>query len=172
MLSNLKPEIIAVLISLFSLVVAAFSLGWNIYRDVILKPKLKVGFGVREIFHENFPQTLTKLIITATNFGPGQINCNMVQCKNAPVWRRILRKVKYAVVIHDYKNPMSGQLPSKLNVGEKLDLIFPFDKDSFLSEPFTHVGLSDSFGRNHWAPRKDVREARKNYLQEFRNNKA
>ncbi len=38
---------VAIFISVFSILIAAFSLGWNIYRDVILKPKVKVAFGIR-----------------------------------------------------------------------------------------------------------------------------
>lgn len=44
--SELPIALIAVAISILSLVVAAFSVGWNVYRDVILKARLKVSVGV------------------------------------------------------------------------------------------------------------------------------
>lgn len=163
----MRPEIIALLISILSLAVAALSLGWNIYRDVILKPKLKIGFGVKEIISPSLAEHLTKLILTATNFGPGRIKCSMIELRNAPLWRRVLRKTRQAIIIHDYQNPMSAQLPATLEVGDKMDLILPYDKECCLSKPFTHIGLSDSFGRIHWAPTRDMRRAKEHYQKDF-----
>jgi len=39
----------AILISICSAIVAAFSLGWNVYRDVVLKAKVMVTFAVKNI---------------------------------------------------------------------------------------------------------------------------
>jgi hypothetical protein len=164
----LRPEIAALFISALSLAIAALSLGWNIYRDVILKPKLKVRFGVKEIILPSVPEHLTKLILTATNFGPGRITSDLIELKNAPLWRRVLRKTQKAIIIHDRENPMSAQLPATLEVGDNIDLILPYDKDCCLSKPYTHIGLSDSFGRIHWAPTRDMREAKEHYRKAFR----
>lgn len=38
----MNKDEIAILVSLISLGVAALALGWNIYRDIILKPRLRV----------------------------------------------------------------------------------------------------------------------------------
>ena len=43
-------EIYALCISLAALLVSMFSLGWNFYRDVILKPRLKVTIKISKIF--------------------------------------------------------------------------------------------------------------------------
>lgn len=163
----METEVIALLLSVFSISVAALALGWNIYRDVILKPKLKVDFGIKKIVHQTFTEPLTKLIITATNFGPGRIKCSMIQFMNAPLWRRLLRKTEYAVILSDSENPMSRKLPATLEVGDQIDLILPYDKDCFLSSPCTHIGVSDFFRRVHWAPTKQVKKAREQYLKEF-----
>ncbi len=70
-------------------------------------------------------------------------------------------------LIHDYKNPLSGQLPVTLDIGERVDLIHPFEKDCvFLHRP-TRVGLRDNFGRDHWAPRKLLRRAQACYDRTF-----
>jgi hypothetical protein len=45
---NYAP-VIAVIISLLALSTSCVSLGWNIYRDVVMKPKLRVEFGVKNI---------------------------------------------------------------------------------------------------------------------------
>ena len=40
---------IPIIISILSFVVAAFFLGWNIYQDVLLKPKLRVTFLLADL---------------------------------------------------------------------------------------------------------------------------
>jgi hypothetical protein len=70
-------------------------------------------------------------------------------------------------VISDLDNPMNTRLPALLDVGEELTVVFPYDERCFLSEPVTHVGLIDSFGRSHWVPRKHVREAVKQFKRDF-----
>lgn len=154
-------------ISIFSVIVAAFSLGWNIYRDVMLKAKVKVAFGVRVMLHSSMPERPRLLIISATNFGPGAVTLSAIYVKNAPLWRRVLRKTEYGFIMHDYANPMSGQLPKKLEMGEKLDLLLPYDKECLLSADCTHIGLTDYFGRTHWAPRSDVKKAKQAYVKAF-----
>lgn len=159
--------IISICISLLALITSAVSLGWNIYRDIVLKPRLKVKFAIITIVHSTFKQPLTSLSLAATNFGPGSINCQMIQLKTVSFWRWLLRKSKHAVMIHDYENPLSAKLPAKLEVGEQLVLLIRYEKDCFLKDNITHIGLSDSFGRIHWASEKDVRNARRTYQEKF-----
>src|SRR5438309_11493257 len=87
-----------------------------------------------------FDEPYETLALSAINFGPGAITCSMIQLKQAPIWRWLLRKTKHAVLIHDYENRLSGQLPRKLEVGEKIDLLIRWERDCFLSKPFTHIG--------------------------------
>jgi hypothetical protein len=91
----------------------------------------------------------------------------MVQMKEASWWRFLLRKEKQAVVINDYTNPLSGQLPQKLEVGEGLDLLFPYNDDCMFKEGWSHIGVHDSFGRVHWAPKKQVRQAITKWRSDF-----
>ena len=44
---------IAIVVSLISICVASLSLGWNIYRDIGLKPRVFVKFGVTYTISEN-----------------------------------------------------------------------------------------------------------------------
>ncbi|MBE4377156.1 hypothetical protein HJ031_22980 [Vibrio parahaemolyticus] len=62
---------------------------------------------------------------------------------------------------------MSGQLPNKLEVGDTLDLLLPYDENCFLKEPFTHVGISDTYGRINWAKSKQVKIARQQWLDKY-----
>ena len=158
---------IAIIISIFSVLVASFSLGWNIYRDVILKPRVKVDFGVKTIVQQGNPKRPGYVVLTATNHGPGIVNLSMVQMADTSLIKRMLGKRKYAVVIHDYTNPLSGQLPHKLEVGEKIDLLFPYNKECILKEGWSHIGINDSFGRVHWVRSKQVKEAITKWRQDF-----
>jgi hypothetical protein len=153
---------IALLISFGSMLVAATSLGWNIYRDVIRKPKLRVTLIVGAIVYSSKDHS-NRVVITITNFGPGKSQANMLQLRKSSLWRRILRKELYAVLIHDYEDSLSGRLPTVLDVGDKVDLTFRFAPDLFLMQDFTHVGISDPFGRVYWCKRSNYREAQRNY---------
>lgn len=162
----------ALWISIFSFVIASLSLGWNIYRDVILKPKLKVNFSVSNVIGEGITNPVRYVFITGTNFGPGEINCQMIRGRDATFWKRITGKNEFFVVIHDYVNPLSGQLPRKLAVGEKIDLPLLYDESDkcILKKNFTHIGISDSFGRVHYAPSKDIKKAKEQYAKDFAKN--
>ena len=165
----MKIEIIAILISCASILIASLSLGWNIYRDIMLKAKLKVKFGVALITHPTYNEPLERLIISATNFGPGKITCTMIFIKSFSLWKKITKKTELALLIHDYTDPLSENLPCELDIGDGKNFMLKFDKDCFLSESCTHIGIQDSFGRIHWAPRKHVKEAQKSYLEKFNN---
>jgi hypothetical protein len=54
-----------------------------------------------------------------------------------------------------------------LSVGDRLSLYLPHDAKSFLGTDSTHIGVDDSFGRVHFAPRKDLREGKRAYAEAF-----
>ena len=163
----MKPINLAIIISFLSLLVAAFSIGWNIYRDVIMKARLRVNFMIAMISHPTFSEPLERLNISATNFGPGKIKCSMLQLKETSFWKRIIRKDKHAVLINDYTDPLSSPLPCDLDVGESATFLFKLNQDCFLLEDWTHIGVSDSFGRIHWAPKKNVSVAKKSFAEKI-----
>ena len=56
-----------IFISLFPLVVAGVSLGWNIYRDCIDKGKLTVRAAIADIFIPNLGKQPKVLSVRVTN---------------------------------------------------------------------------------------------------------
>ena len=164
----MRPEQLALIVSFVSVLISSVALGWNIYRDIILKARVRISFSVVFILHESLPERPQYLNICATNFGPGAITLSIIIAKESPLWRRIVRKEKYAMINPDYTNPLSGRLPAKLEVGDKLELLLPFVQDCLLARPFSKVGISDYFGREHWAPRKDIVRARSEWKREFK----
>lgn len=162
----MELEVIALAFSALSVFVAALSLGWNIYRDIIVKPRMKVRFSVSALYHPTFIES-TKLSIEATNLGPGKIKVKSIQTKRTSLLEWMLRKEKFAFVMHDFEDPMSSKLPADLDVGDTIKLFLPYTRESLLSSPYTRVGLLDSFGRIHWAPPKQVTEAKRTYMKDF-----
>ena len=158
---------LALIVSIVSAAIASLALGWNVYRDVVLKPKVVVSFSVVFILHDTLPDRPQYLNITATNFGPGVVTLSSIVARNAPLWRRLLKKVQYAIITPDYANVLSGRLPVKLETGDKVELLLPYDANCLLGHKFTHVGLTDFYGRRHWAPRREMRKARVEWSKDF-----
>lgn len=158
---------LALIVSIASALIASLALGWNIYRDVVLKPKVVISFSIVVIVHESLPERPQYMNITGSNFGPGALTLSSIVAREATLWRRLLRKVRYAFITPDYTNPMSERLPKKLEPGDKVNLLLPFDRECLLSHNFTHVGLTDYYGRSHWAPRNDMKKAQAEWAKEY-----
>jgi hypothetical protein len=149
--------VIALFISLLGIIA---KVGWDFHHRR-MRPKLRVELGVKQIFGNGVSRP-PMLIVSATNCGPGEIMCNsLLQVKR--------RGSNISSVVHYETNPLHPLLPKRLNVAEKVDLIFPYDRDCFLKLRPTQVGLRDSFGRYHWAPRRQVRRAITDYKKDFPN---
>lgn len=163
----MPTDLFALIVSIISALIASIALGWNIYRDVVLKAKVVVSFSIVFIVHDSLPHRPQYMNITGTNFGPGAVTLSSIVTRNAPLWRRLFRKVEYAYITPDYTNTMSGRLPTKLEPGDKIELLLPYDAECLLSHDFTHVGLTDYYGRTHWATRRDMNKARANWSKDF-----
>lgn len=157
--------VIAIVVAALSLSVSAFSLGWNIYRDIVLKGRLKVSCHISTILHGSMP-TFKAISISGVNHGPGKIKCTHIVWTKGGLLAGLLGKATIGTVIEDSTNRYSSKLPKDLDVGERVDLLLPHVKDSVLSIKPNRIGISDSFGRKHWAPRWQVRAAHKGYLEE------
>jgi addiction module HigA family antidote len=152
----------AILISLFSLIIAGIALGWNIYRD-LMKARVRASLEIMYV-HDWQTREGPFIAITATNHGPGPVIITGYHGRFASLHRRITRQVRHFFIKPDFNNPLNGTLPHRLEVGESMHHALPMHDRSFLSEPLTHVGVADSFGRKHWAPRRQVRDGRRTAL--------
>lgn len=157
---------LALIISALSLGLAGLSLGWNIYRDIIIKPKAKITVA-RVILVNAFDRNTVNLKISAVNYGPGKIRLNIIRFKKTTFMQTITRKWTHGVLFHDWENPLSGQLPSSLEVGQTLDLIFPWTDDNIFSHHPTKLGICDSFGKTHWCSNSDIKKVQKQWNEAF-----
>ena len=170
----MNEEKVAILISFGALSIAVFSLGWNFYRDVLLKPRVRATIMISNIHHGDSIHG-PYITIKVTNLGPGLIICESIEMMKKsilsflgrPVLKIFNQQTKYAMVVHDYTNPYSSRLPKELKVGERLTLLLEMNQDSLLAVDPTHVGVADSFGRFHWAKRRSLKKAKQKYFEEY-----
>ena len=153
----------ATVVAFISAIIAAISLGWNIHRDT-LKPQLKVRFMLHELFDfEEGPEGPPFLAVTATNHGPGKIRIETLFAKQSSLLKKIRRRERLYLLKPDFENPSCSRLPYELEVGY---FVLRYHEECFLNYSVTHVGVIDSFGRHHWAPRKDTKRARGQFLKD------
>jgi len=153
-----SAEMLAILMSAVSAAIALFALGWNVYRDVVAKPRLRVKVFVADTFVGG-EAVKASVCVSAVNLGPGRVTCNLLDVRAGSLLDRILRKAKHMAIVHDHRDPACSQVPAVLEPGDTVRLVVPYDAECFLSTEPDDIGISDSFDRSHWAPRKHVREA-------------
>lgn len=158
---------LAIVTSFGALLISVFNLGWNVYRDVILKARLKVSFSATQTLQPDRPPSKPFLCLSIVNLGPGNIVCDVAYLRKRPAWMRLLGVQTLAALIYDYTDPLSFKPPFKLEVAQRAQLTFPITSDCFLDHPVLKIGICDSFGRMHWAPKADISRARSN-LKRFR----
>ena len=155
----------AIGISLFSLFIATIALGWNIYRDVILKPRLRLSLMNGVIASPGEKDPPRRVTLTITNFGPGKSRPKGLHLRKTSWWRRILRRQEFAFLMQDYEDPLSGKIPCELEVGAGVTLTFRHLPNIFLEGDFNQIGVVDSFGKTHWCSRQNYREVKKSYFE-------
>lgn len=55
--------------------------------------------------------------------------------------------------------PFAGGSPKKLMVGETFTAYLVPDHETLARGDYAKIGFNDSFGRMHWAPRRNILEA-------------
>lgn len=169
----------ALIVSLCSMAIALASFVWNVWSKFIFpKGKVDVGFAVMTTYSRDGVKGQSAVSITATNLGPNQVTvyCAIARGKR----RRLGTKAGILGILNPYRQfpydletdgPFSSGLPKKLGVGEQLTLYFPLVKDWFEGDELVCFGVSDTFGRNHWAPRRLTRTVRERVLEEGQTDK-
>ena len=163
----MAAETIAVLISVVSLVIAGLALGWNIYRDVVLKARLRVRFAVVDVVQPELGHLGTYLNVTGTNFGPGVLTISMVWGRSTTLLQRLTGNRKMWIVPNQSPEMPGTPLPAPIDVGRKVEAYFPYEAGCLLSQRVTAIGLTDSFGRHHRASKKDIKHAMERYTKDF-----
>ena len=165
----MDTAIITIIVSSISVCVAVLSVGWKIHRDVKSRPRVTVSLNVVSL--PDFSGNLKYLSISGMNVDQVPITVDGLKLKKRSLWRKLLKKPRYADVIPDFGNPLSDRLPKRLEGGDNVRLHLPYDANCFLQKSWSRVGLQTSFGKTYWSKPRDVNRARQLWLKDFGNNR-
>lgn len=160
-----KGLTLAIVLSIVSLVLSACALAWNIYRDVALRPRLRVT--VARVHVGQRDDLVKRFMVSVVNFGPGKIRVEMVWFKHRRFLSRLRGGRSQGVLIPHYSLPGVTRLPGSLEVGDAASFYLKWTDDLVLRSAPTHLGYRDSFGRFHWASRKDTRQVIADWRADF-----
>jgi hypothetical protein len=164
----------ALIVSIFSAVVALAGFGWNVWSKFIYpKAKVRVTFYTCVVMNVGpAPPWPQFLCLSAANFGPTDVT---LQSVGIVISRGFGRMPQHALVnpIHDIfqpdvgVGPFAGGLPKKLAVGESHSAYFPFNAQSFARDNLTRVSFFDNFSRSHRVSMRQVRKVKIDLEKEF-----
>ncbi len=147
-----------ILISFISLGIALFALGWNVYKDVIQKPRFKVSFGVYNTSPVPITSSVPIIIFSGVNFGPGDVVIKTIVLK----YKR--KEKPFGIIVPKTE---WNKVPQRVSVGDEVNILTEYDDQCFLSTDFIKAGLIDLYGRYHWVSKRDIAKARKQYHIDF-----
>jgi hypothetical protein len=174
----------ALVISLCSAGVSLASFVWNVWSKFIYpKPTVQVSFGMMTMMTPAATEARMlqrsendALGLSATNMGPIEVTLHSVMVGWGFRWWR--RRPKHYALLNplpsfpDYpgqydeaSGPFAGGLPKKLKVGEQFTSYFVPDHQGLAKDEAERIGFSDTFGRHHWAARRDLIKAREHIRQ-------
>lgn len=168
----------ALLISGVSIAISVCGFVWNIWQKFIfVRPEVHVSFNISAIYQGG--KKLKEICsLTATNMGPGPVVIQACVVKFGRPWRAWWRPRIHGVLnpLLDPMDPRAehletgpfANLPVTLEAGQLRSFYFPFTENcDFMKEPFTHIGVSDTYQRNNWGPRKHARKAHRKFNDRF-----
>jgi hypothetical protein len=164
MAAFMSLALIALPISGLSVAVASLSLGWNIYRDVLAKPRVNVRMGIRLVVEYSESADSYVAWVRCVNIGPGKVTLELIVVR-----KRILAGWGNGYgrfgIIKFVASAITGgsTLPLTLDVGECADLLLPLNRDTFWGSNYSMLGIRDFHGCIHWAPSRDTRGARRQW---------
>lgn len=155
-------------LSIIAIAISMFTLGWTVYRDV-RRPKFKISISISRIVAQGASASDRFVSLNALNLGPIPNKVNMPYATKSWIRRKILRDSwPHAVIVPDYSHPATSneqQRMSRLEIGDSITFAFPLNEESFLSNSeYTRVGVTDGFGRAHFAPRSQLKKLRRQFM--------
>src|SRR5260221_6404738 len=112
-------ENLTITISTLALALSFVSLGWKIYRDIILKARLRVRFGVSQRIMPDGTVTAPFLQLAVVNLGLGDTRVVAARVRTRPFFLGWFRKESLSTAIDNFNDPFCAKLPATMAVGEK-----------------------------------------------------
>lgn len=157
----------ALIISIFSAIISMAAFVWNIWSKFIYpKAEVRVSFAMIQIFEaDTAGQPPSALRLAATNMGPGEVTLVNALILHKGHFHQtegygLLSTLENFALFHDYSRGFLGAgFPAKLAVGEQYSAYLIPDHERLAKGDYQRIGFTDSFGRSHWAPRRDILKA-------------
>jgi hypothetical protein len=162
----MMSPLIATITAIIAICISAFNLVWNIYRDALRTPKFKVSIAIKKIVQKGHPEQGSLIFLEALNLGPGPNRIGLPFTTKGWLRRTFFdRKNGRAMIYPDFSHWAASKASTRVDVGDSVNFIFPCTAPSFLDENFSRIGVSDGFGRMHWAPRRELKKAKARYAE-------
>jgi hypothetical protein len=164
----MSQEILTIILSVLAIFISAFNLGWNVYKDAIRRPRFVVSVSIKKIIQRGMPDEGPYIIVEALNVGPIANRSLSVFVRKSWLSRKFRPgKHNNAFVYPDYSNRIATKAASKIEVGDQAIYVVPLDRDAFLKENFSQIGVSDGFGKIHWASKREMKQTRSQFEKMF-----
>ena len=167
----------ALVVSLFSFVVALAGFGWNVWSKFVYpKARVRTSIAVMLILDGDGSPARKFIQLSATNYGPTEItlHSHMAKRRQGFMWLRSNRQLAMInPVAHPGSNEPTGwstpDFPKKLAVGEGVAVYFSAQAPKRWVEKgdLYYFGFSDTFNRLHWCTSPNAKKFRANVVKEF-----
>ena len=151
----MEKETIITILAIWGAVVSSVAIGWNLYRDIIQRGRLRVSCYIG------------KLVDEVTGIDPNNyLVYNITNIGKEPV---MLTHIGGALQKNHFMIKSRHQIPMTLKPGE---YILEYSHDlSILGEDLKHLWAIDSLDRKYKAPRKQVKRLKREYSEELIGNR-
>lgn len=160
-------ELTSIIIAIVAICVSMFTAGWTVYREAIQRPKFRVSIAIKSVYQAGHEPIGPDIFVEVLNLGPLPNRLGLVWCRKSWWQRRVNPTKSLAHIASDYGHIATTTSGERIEVGDTGTHVSPYNVDCFLNGDWSQVGVTDGYGRNHWAPRKQLREAREQYRREF-----
>lgn len=170
----------ALAVAIVSIFISVLALCWNVWQKFIfVKPAIHVGFGIYSVLQRDSSGLMQRtgkrvLSLTVTNMGPGPVVLfSCIAKEKWPCWgksRLGLLNPIHGDPTHPQPTslgPFSASLPLRIDAGDTKTFYFPYSEDTFLKDDICRVGVNDTYHRNTWCSRSDVRKVNAAYRKDF-----
>lgn len=158
----------AIIISIGSLLISLAGFVWNVWSKFIYpKPSVRVDIASTIAVGVGNGPPPDCISLSVVNHGPGEIQLQTAVALPRRAW--FSRKRTYAILppMNNWpydtgtQGPFSGGLPKTLTVGQTFAVHFPRTTEFFEESDLVRFGFKDSFGRYHWASKRQGLKLRK-----------
>jgi hypothetical protein len=148
-------------VSIASLLLTLISVVLLVYLSFFRKPKLQVRFYyVPQLLLPDPNREPNYPTLRVINRGPGEIRVERVKVRIRPAFCWLFGNQTLITV-----TPLRyNEIPYPLGVTDVMAVDLPAN-DCVLDRNPLQIGAEDWFGRKHWAPKKDLEEAQRNYAR-------